>query len=245
MRPLTRAASAAMLALFATPSIAQGVSDWSLSGGVWALSDYVWRGVSQSQEDPTWKLELITEHESGFYVGGEFFGVDFTPSDADYDDGISWEANLYVGWSQEFSDALSLDLSYTRILYPGSKPDYNANFNELEAVLGFGGNYHATVVYSDDTVNLGHSAWYWQVGGEWELGDSGFALGAAAGRYDLGAELGGAYNDYEVSLARNFGNVAAKLAWLDTSGYNDTLADALGERHLARSRVMLSLGYEF
>lgn len=26
--------------------------DWNLRGGVTAMSDYVWRGVSQTQEDP-------------------------------------------------------------------------------------------------------------------------------------------------------------------------------------------------
>ena len=77
------------------------------------------------------------------------------------------------------------------------------------------------------------------------MGDSGFQLGAAAGRYDLGRELGGAYNDYELSLARSFGPVATKLAYVTTSGYNDTLSESLGERHLASGRAILSLGYEF
>lgn len=245
MRTLSRLAAAAALALVVSPVLAQDEPDWSFSGAAWVLSDYVWRGVSQSQEDPTWKLEGLVEHASGFYVGGEFYGVDFVPAGEDYDDGISWEGNVFVGWNREFSDNLSLDLSYTRIFYPGSKPDFDQDFNELEAVLGFAGNYSLTANYSDDSVNLGHSAWYWRLGGEWELGDSGMMLGAGVGQYDLGSELGGSYRDYELSLGREFGPVSLKLSWFDTSGYNDELADALGERDLAGSRLMLAAGFNF
>ncbi|MFA7487922.1 MAG: TorF family putative porin [Lysobacteraceae bacterium] len=245
MSSLSRIALATALAFAAAPALAQDDASWTVSGGAWVVSDYVWRGVSQSQEDPTWQLELATEHESGFYVGAFLSGVDFIPSGADYDDGIDYEVNAYLGWNGQLSETLTLDLNYTRIAYPGSKEDFDADFNEFAATLGFGGNYSATVVYSDDTVNLGSSAWYWQLGGEWELGASGLMLGAAAGHYDLGPELGGSYNDYEVWLARSFGNVALKLAYSDTSGYDDVLAESLGERHLADGRVWLSLGYEF
>lgn len=243
-KPSCLAAAAALLFVTA-PALAGDASPWSFSGGVWGLSDYVWRGVSQTQEDPTWKLEGLIEHESGFYVGGEFYGVDFTPPGADYDDGISWEGNVYVGWTREFSNDMSLDVDYTRVFYPGSRPGYNSNFNELEVIFGFAGHYTATAVYSDDTVNLGHSAWYWRLGGEWELGDSGVTLGAGAGLFDLGSELGGSYRDFELSLGREFGPVSLKLSWFDTSGYNDTLAESLGERHLAGSRVVLAAGFTF
>ncbi|MCX7555558.1 TorF family putative porin [Xanthomonadaceae bacterium JHOS43] len=245
MSPLSRLAAAAALAIAAAPVFAQDESPWSVSGGVWAVSDYVWRGVSQTQEDPTWQVELGVEHKSGFYAGAFVSGVDFIPSGADWDDGIDYEVNAYLGWSQQISDTLTLDLSYTRIAYPGAKADYDADFDEFTAELGIGDNYTATVVYSPDTVNLGSSAMYYRFGGEWELGDSGILLGAAAGLYDLGQELGGSYKDYELSLARSFGNVAVKLAYFDTAGYNDELAESLGDRHLADGRAMLSVGYEF
>lgn len=245
MPSLFRIAATAVLAFAAVPALAQDESPWSVSGGVWGVSDYVWRGVSQTQEDPTWQAELGVEHDSGFYVGAFLSGVDFTPSGADWDDGIDFEANVYIGWAQQISDTLTLDLGYTRIFYPGSKDGFDADFNEFSAELGIGDNYTATVVYSPDTVNLGSSAWYYRLGGAWELGDSGFTLGAGVGLFDLGSELGGSYKDFEVSVARSFGNVALKLAYHDTAGYDESIAESLGERHLADSRVVFSIGYEF
>lgn len=245
MLPLSRLAAAAALALFAVPAVAQEESPWSISGGVWAISDYVWRGVSQTQEDPTLQAELAAEHASGFYVGALLSGVDFTPSGADWDDGIDYEVNAYIGWNGQISDTLTLDLFYTRVAYPGSESDFEQDFDEYSAVLGIGEHYAAEVTYSPDTVNLGSSAWYYRLSGEWALGDSGFTLGAGAGLYDLGRELGGSYKDFDVSLARSFGNVALKLSYFDTSGYSEEIAESLGERHLADGRLVLSAGYEF
>ena len=245
MSPLSRLAAAAALAFVAVPAFAQDEAPWSVSGGVWAVSDYVWRGVSQTQEDPTWQAELGAEHESGFYAGVFLSGVDFTPTGADWDDGIDFEANAYVGWTQQISDTLTLDLGYTRIFYPGFEEGYDADFDEFTVGLGIGENYTAEVTYSPDTVNLGSSAWYYRLAGEWELGESGFSLGAGVGLYDLGRELGGSYKDFEASVARSFGNVALKLAYLDTAGYSEEIAESLGERHLADGRVVLSVGYEF
>ncbi len=244
MSPLSRLAAAAALAFAVAPAFAQDAS-WSLSGEVGVASDYVWHGVSQSQEDPTWHLVLETAHESGFFAGGEFWGVDFVPPGEDWDDGISYEANLYLGWSFELGESVTLNLDYTRTFYPGSKTDFDQDFNEFTAEFELGENYVATVTWSDDAVNLGHEGLYLGLAGNWDLGDSGFALGAAVGRYDIGSELGGAYNDYEVSLSRSFGPIAAKLSHINTSGYNDTLAESLGERNLAGSRTVLSLAYEF
>lgn len=245
MMNLSRIAAALALTAFALPAAAQEGSAWSINGIIGVASDYTWHGVSQTQEDPTWQLEVNLEHETGFYVGGQFWGVDFVPPGEDWDDGISYEANLYLGWSRELSEFLTLTLDYTRTFYPGSKPDFDQDFNEFSVELGLGENVTALVTWSDDAVNLGHEGLYLGLSGSWELGESGFQLGAAAGRYDLGSELGGAYNDYEVSLSRSFGSIATKLAYVTTSGYNDTLAESLGERHLADGRAILSVGYEF
>lgn len=239
---LSRIAAAAVLSVVITPAWAQ---DWEFGGAVRVVSDYVWRGVSQTQEDPTLQAELTVGHGSGFYFGTLLSGVDFTPPGADYDDGIDYEANLYLGWQGQLSETLTLDLGYNRVMYPGAKKGYDADFNEFSVALGFAEHYTATVIYSDDAMNLGHDSWYYQLGGEWGLGESGFTLGAAVGVFDLGHELGGSYRDYEVSIARNLGPWAFKLSWFDTSSYDEALSEALGESHLADGRLVLSVGYEF
>ena len=245
MRSYSRLAAAVVLAFTAAPAFAESESSWSTYGGMWAVSDYVWRGVSQTQEDPTWQVEVGAEHESGFYAGAFLSGVDFTPAGADYRDGISYEVNAYLGWNQDLNDVLNLDVSLTHIAYPGAKEDFDADFNELSVALGFAENYTATVTYSDNTVNLGSKGFYYQLAGEWGIGESDYVWGASAGLYRLGSSLGGSYKDYEVYVAREFQNIAMKLSYHDTASYSDFLAESLGERHLADGRFVLSIGYQF
>lgn len=244
---LTKTLLALLLCAPALPALAQDEESsgpFTFSGGAWVLSDYVWRGVSQTQENPAFQAEFAVAHESGFYVGAWTTTVDFTPSGAE-DDGIDYELDTYVGWSGDLTDTLNLDLTFTRLVYPGYNEGYNYNYNEFSAALGFAEHYTATVIYSDDAINLGGSAVYYNLAGEWELGDSGFALGAAIGHYDLDDALDDSYEDYLVSLSRSFGPVSASLMYTDTSGYSDLLAEGLGDASLADGRVALMVGVEF
>ena len=238
---------AMMLCATALPAAAQDEESsgpWTVSGGAWVLSDYVWRGVSQTQENPAFQGELSVAHESGFYVGAWTTTVDFTAAGAE-DDGIDYELDGTIGWAGDLSDSLSLDVYFTRIIYPGFNEGYNYNFNEFTAELGFAEHYTAGVVYSDDAINLGGSGIYYKLAGDWDLGDSGFSLGAAVGHYDLSDALDDSYSDYLVSLSRSFGPVNASLMFTDTSGYSDVLAEGLGDASLADGRVALQVGVEF
>lgn len=244
---LTKTLLALLLCAPALPALAQDEESsgpFTVSGGAWVLSDYVWRGVSQTQEDPAFQAEISVAHESGFYIGAWATTVDFTPAGAE-DDGIDYELDAYIGWAGDLSDSVNLDLNFTRLTYPGHNPGYNYEFSEFSAALGFAEHYTATVVYSDDAINLGGEGIYYNLAGEWELGDSGFTFGAAAGHYDLDDALGDSYQDYLLSLSRSFGPVTAALMYTDTSGYSEALAEGLGDASLAGSRVALSLGVEF
>lgn len=244
---LTTPILAMMLCATALPAAAQdeeASGPWTFSGGAWALSDYVWRGVSQTQENPAFQAEFAVAHESGFYVGAWATTVDFTAA-GDEDDGIDYELDGYIGWAGDLGDSVSLDVYFTRLVYPGFNEGYDYNFNEFTAELGFAEHYTASVVYSDDAINLGGSGIYYNLAGEWELGDSGFALGAALGHYDLGDALDDSYSDYLVSLSRSFGPMTASLMYTDTSGYSEVLAEGLGDASLADGRLALQIGVEF
>lgn len=244
---LNKTLLALLLCAPALPALAQDEESsgpFTVSGGAWVLSDYVWRGVSQTQEDPAFQAEIAVAHESGFYIGAWTTTVDFTPEGAE-DDGIDYELDTYIGWAGDLTDTLSLDLTFTRLIYPGYNEGYNYNFNEFSAALGFAENYTATVVYSDDAVNLGGKGIYYNLAGEWELGDSGFALGAGVGHYDLDDALGDSYEDFMVSLSRSFGPVSTSLMYTDTSGYSELIASGMGDSRLADGRLALMVGVEF
>lgn len=236
---------AALAALLSTalPAHAQEAeATWSFSGEVVAASDYVWRGVSQTQEDPALQIEAVVEHQSGFYVGAFASNVDF----GDSVDGIDYEVSPFIGWAGELGAGTELDVFLSRVAYPGHNgADYDIDYTEIEATLGFSGNYHVGVAYSPDIFNLGAKGWYYFAGAEWALGDSGFTLGAQAGHYDLKDAAGDSYSDWSVALGRDFGPINARLQYSDTSSYGEILSESVGDASLADGRAALLLTWAF
>ena len=215
---------------------------WSFGGEVVVASDYVWRGVSQTMEDPALQLEGYVEHESGFYAGAFASNVDF----GDSDDGIDHEVNAYIGWAGELGGGADLDVFLSRVAYPGHNgADYDIDYTEIEATLGFAENYRVGVAYSPDIFNLGGKGWYYYAGAAFPLGDSGITLGAQAGHYDLDDAAGDSYSDWLVSLDRDFGPINARLQYTDTASYSELLSDTVGDASLADGRTALLLTWAF
>lgn len=217
---------------------------WNLRGGASLLSDYVWRGVSQTQQNPALQAEINLEHRSGLYAGLWASSIDFTASGED-NDGIRYELDGYLGWAGELRPGLDLDVVLTRAAYPGARRGFDYDYTELEASLGFGGHYHAGLAYSPDIFGLGGKGYYWTLGGEWPLGESGFGLKAQVGHYDLQDAAGDSYNDYLLAVTREFGAFNAQLQYTDTSSYGPKLAEALDDAKLADGRVALVLEWRF
>lgn len=240
-----RSLSAALSALLvsALPVHAQEAEPaWSFGGEIVGASDYVWRGVSQTQEDPALQVEAYAEHESGFYLGAFASNVDF----GDSEDGIDHEVSVYVGWAGELGAGTELDVFLSRVAYPGHNgSDYDIDYTELEATLGFAQHYHVGVAYSPDIFNLGARGLYYYAGAAWPLGDSGVTLSVQAGHYDLDAAAGDSYSDWLVGVDRDFGPINARLQYSDTHSYGEPLSEAVGDAGLADGRAALLLTWAF
>jgi len=91
-----------------------------LSGTIGLGSDYVWRGVSQNNNDPALSagLELST---NGFYVGA-------WTSQVDYGDDASVEYDFYGGYSTSLNDLVSIDVGLIQYNFDG---DDNSSVEEV------------------------------------------------------------------------------------------------------------------
>lgn len=247
---LLLAAALALAAPWAAAQDAAGASPddseraWNLHGGVAAMSDYVWRGVSQTQEDPALQAEINLEHRSGLYAGLWASSIDFTAA-GEEDDGIDYELDGYIGWAGELRPGLELDLVLTRAAYPGARRGYDYDYTELEGTLSFAEHYHVGLAYSPDIFGLGGKGYYWNLGGEWPLGESGFGLKAQVGHYDLHDPLGDSYNDYLLALTREFGPFEAELQYTNTSSYGPKISEGLDDKKLADEKLALLVGWKF
>ena len=124
-------AIAAVILLSNAPLTYAGDADQpaaAFSGTLDMVSDYVFRGVTQSDEHPAVQGSFDYEHASGLYAG--VWG-----SNVDFDDGgvTSLEIDVYGGF-KFFSEGINWDISGEGNFYPGSHQGSD-HYNYLEASI--------------------------------------------------------------------------------------------------------------
>ena len=113
-----------------TPSVfAEAHSPHSLSANVTLTSDYVYRGITQTSEDPALQGGFDYSHESGFYLGVWASSLEFR---GDTDDTPSLEIDVYGGVSGEFQNGLGWDIGALYYIYPDQDEDVAGDYDFLE-----------------------------------------------------------------------------------------------------------------
>jgi len=205
-------------------------------------SDYVFRGISQSQEDWALQGEFAFEHESGLYGGLWGSSVDFIPDDASFvdEDGANLELDAYIGYSFDITDQWVGDVQLVRYFYPGTNAGIDYEYNELIGSVTYNEMITATVGYSNDVYNLDDDGIYFGLSGSyglpwWDLSLDGevghYAIGSGGNEiFDSNDEVIGVddlnYMHYAIGLSKEFGPVSTSLTWSDT---DDEATDYYGE----------------
>lgn len=106
---------ALMLATVATPAFAQDEAEApsdgiTITGSATVVSDYRFRGFSQTGEEPTIQGGFTVAHDSGLYVGTWGSGINFNNGT---------EIDVFAGFSTEVASGLTADIGATLYLYPG------------------------------------------------------------------------------------------------------------------------------
>jgi uncharacterized protein (TIGR02001 family) len=170
--------AAILAALLAAPAVsfAQEAEESNFSWNAGIVSDYVFRGVTQSNRDVAFQGGLdYAFGDSGFYAGAWASNVDFQAFD-----GPSVELDAYVGYNTDLGDKFNLDVMLTRYTYHGSESTYgNIDYNELITKFAMNDVATLTVGYTNDYSNTGENVTYVNLGNSWDLGND----------YSLNAEL--------------------------------------------------------
>ena len=243
------------LMFLANPAMAQDAadppSDVTISGNVALVSDYRFRGVSQSDNRPAVQASVTVNHANGLYAGVWGSNID--------DDSIGYgsaEIDLYGGWSGEISSGLTADVGMLYYLYPdapgGVLSDSFEAYASISGSLGpavakLGTNYTwgqaATgqrdniYVYGDLSVGVPNTPVTLVAHYGYSDGAYGSALNAAGGRlFDDG------YSDWSLGADYVTGPITLGLRYID----NDLPRVALTTSHnLAKATVMGSVTFSF
>jgi uncharacterized protein (TIGR02001 family) len=185
-------------------------SESNLSFNAALVSDYVFRGITQTDFDPALQAGVdYSFGDSGFYVGGWGSNVDYGSVL-----GHDFEVDLYVGYNVDLSDDWNLDVNVTRYSYLGGNDGFDIDYSEFIGVVTYSEMLSFTVGYAPDYSNTGINQLYLAVGGTWEVGND-FNLTAGFGHVDF--EGGGNFNDWTLGVNRDFGPVNIGLNYYDTN----------------------------
>lgn len=223
-KTLSRAMAAAALLASAVSANAQ---ELSASANVTLTNDYVFRGISQTNEDPALQGGFDLSIGPGFYAGVWGSNVDFSPGEGNL------EVDYYGGWSKEWDNGLGLDIG---LIYYDYFPSSVAEFTEVYAQLSWkfiGANIWRDVNSDQDdyTVYEGTLAY--------EFADTGFGIDGLVGKVDPD-DGPGDYTYWHVGGTYSFGE-----GWGVDLRYHDTNSDGeaiAGDN--AKDRVVFSFSKE-
>jgi uncharacterized protein (TIGR02001 family) len=117
--PAATPAPAAAAAPAAEP--AKPEPDFTATANIGIFSQYVFRGVSQTDEKPAVQGGFDLSHKSGLYVGTWLSNISWI-SDGDPRASASLEWDLYGGWKYDLPYDFQTDLGMLYYYYPGSYP---------------------------------------------------------------------------------------------------------------------------
>jgi len=192
-----------LISLFTATSLlsTQASAVEGLSANVGATSNYLWRGVSQTDDAAAISGGIDYANESGFYAGTWASNIDFG-------DDASAELDFYLGFSGQLNEDVSYDVGYIYYAYPDSAESDSSNeydFGEIYGSLSY--SYFSISasygVNNDDGAEFADSSLYISADAEFEVAD-GLTLAFHIGDYSYDDSMVAQdYNDYGVSLSKD------------------------------------------
>lgn len=225
--------------------------DYTLSYNVGVVSDYRYRGLSQSARKPALQGGVDFAHKSGFYLGAWGSTIRWIKDTAPGLKG-SVEVDLYGGYKGSINDTFSFDVGGLEYWYVDNNyknaTGENANTFELYGALSAG---PATVKYSHSLTPLfgaanSKNSGYLDLSATFDVGN-GFSVVPHIGWQKI--RRFGTYMDYSVTVAKEFSGLILSAGvvgtnWKSRFGSPATLPGS-GTKDLGKAGLVLGLKKTF
>lgn len=252
MRTFSRPLLGLALVLSATPALAQEDSSAiTVSGSATVVTDYRFRGISQTDKDFAVQGGITVSHESGVYVGVWGSSVD------DYiAAGADQEIDLIAGYKRTIGGT-TIDLGGLYYYYPGSSkiiPGTNSDFLELytsvsQTIGPVSAKLAAYYAPKQAALTLGagkEDNFYMNFGLSGAIPDTGVSLSAGIGRTFTTSFLSGGskYTDWSLGASYTTGAVTFGVNYVDTSYAGGAILSPSG-KDVAKGGIFGSIGVAF
>ena len=246
MKPVRFVMSALALAMampaFADdPAPAPAPAADPLSFNVSLISDYRYRGISQTRLKPALQGGADYAFDSGFYVGTWLSTIKWI-KDGGGDAPMEWD--IYGGYKTEITKGVTLDVGLLQYEYVNNKLNPSANTLEVYAAVTVG---PVTAKYSDSTTNLfgfadSKNSGYLEVAAALDLGE-GFTLTPHYGHQKVKNWSVASYSDYSVTLNKDLAGFTWGAAVVGTNAHQAYVGP--GNKDLGKTSLVVSVKKTF
>ena len=242
--PALIASAIATLCGVAQAQSAPAEPESTLAFNAGAVSEYRYRGISQSRLQPALQGGVDYTDKSGFYVGAWASTIKWIK---DAGGSAPVELDLYGGYKGSAGD-VAYDVGFLRYEYSNNKLNPSANTNEIYGAVTYG---LFTAKYSHATSNLfgfanSKKSGYLDLSATVDLGD-GYSLVPHLGHQSVEGDGNSkyAYTDYALTLGKDLGNgLAASAALIGTNAKAGSYVSPAG-KDLGKATVVVGLKYTF
>lgn len=217
-------------------------ADVRWGGSVALTTDYLLRGVSQTDGSPAVQAELHLQTQTGWLGGLWASNVEVNP-----EDGRTAELNAFFGYSHPIAGDWSMKLVAVHYAYPGNSPADFYNYDELIAGAAYRDVFFVTATISPNTPHEAasglardHTALSYELALRYPLQGTWSALGGV-GYYDLKAPDSAGYAYWSAGVGYDFKPWHLEVAWFGTS----SAAAALFDEDRPSNRLAATLIWRF
>src|SRR5215471_4995759 len=217
---------------------AEPASPHTITGNVGFYSQYIFRGLTQTNREPALQGGFDYSHASGFYVGTWASNISWLRDNSTYSGGGSLEWDFYGGYKWAFAPDWTLDLGTLYYWYPGDTVPGAIKGDAWEVYAGLSWKWlSAKYSYAVNKKNFqfdnSDGSWYLDLGVNIPLGDfskemTGANVFAHWGRQEFKGNVGAfnndtcSYDDWKIgasyTLPKDF---TIGAYYTDTSGANN------------------------
>ncbi len=216
--------------------------DYTLTGNISLVSDYRYRGISQTRLKPALQGTIDFAHKSGVYLGAFATNVKWLKDGGGKG---SMEIDLYGGYKGSIAGDLGYDVGLLQYVYPSNNFTPNANTLEI-----YGG-----LTYKQFSLKYFHSltpifafanskgSGYIDANATFDLG-SGWGVTGHVGHQTVNNNSNFSYTDYKFGVTKDLAGFVfgAAVVGTDTKQY---VGPAPGSKNLGRVGAVLSVTRNF
>jgi uncharacterized protein (TIGR02001 family) len=256
-----------ILAALAAPGVAMAdaapAPTPAVTANVALVTNYLYRGISQTGAKPAIQGGFDYAHASGFYAGVWGSSISWLTDSPAVTGATSAQLELdtYFGFKNSFATDFSYDVGFLRYNYPATYTATlpagaaKADTNEIYGLIGW---KWLTAKYSyalGDTFGVSNAKGtsYIDLSASYPISDTGVTLGAHYGKQtykgssaDALASAGSdpTYSDYKLSVSKDFSGYVWGLAYSSTNANKVQYTSGTG-KELGKATAVLSVLHSF